>query len=67
MKRSVLEKIIHNFEDFKKNKQTKLTLNDPKVGTFVENFEWHSMCCSKNSIILTLAERKFSKKDYFKI
>jgi dTDP-4-dehydrorhamnose 3,5-epimerase-like enzyme len=53
--------------DLKKNKQTKLTLDDPKVGTFIENFQWHSMCCSKNSIILVLAEKTFSKKDYFKI
>ena len=53
--------------DLKKNMQTKLTLDDPKVGTFIENFQWHSMCCSKNSIILVLAEKTFSKKDYFKI
>jgi len=51
----------------KNNKESTLILNDPKVGTFIENYEWHTIGCDRNSIILVLAEKLFSKKDYFTI
>lgn len=49
----------------KKKTKSVLALNDPSKGIFIENFEWHSITCFKNSIVLVLAEKKFSKKDYF--
>lgn len=45
-------------------KESKFILNDPQKGIFIENFEYHSIKCYKNSIILILAEKIYIKKDY---
>ena len=60
-------KIDMNILNIKNNKKDSFCLNDPKKGVFIENFEWHSITCYKNSITLVIAEKKFSKKDYFNI
>ena len=58
-------KIKLNISNVKNNKNSSIILNNPKYGVFLENYEWHSITCFKNSIILVLAENNFTKKDYF--
>lgn len=60
-------KIDLNILNIKNKKKESLCLNNPKNGVFIENFEWHSITCYKNSITLVIAEKKFSKNDYFYI
>ena len=67
-------KIILNIANVSKNnkkdplsRKRKVLLNDPTKSFTIENYQWHSMVCYKNSILLILAETKFSRKDYFYI
>jgi dTDP-4-dehydrorhamnose 3,5-epimerase-like enzyme len=58
-------KVELNIVNIKTKKKSKFILNDPQKGVFIENYEYHFMICHKNSIILVLAEKKYSKKDYY--
>ena len=58
-------KLELRIENMKNKKKRKFVLNDPQKGVFIENYEYHVMTCHRNSIILVLAEKKYSKKDYY--
>ena len=58
-------KLELKIENIKTKKKSKFVLNNPQKGVFLENYEYHVMTCHSNSIILVLAEKKYSKKDYY--